>query len=356
MNNFLDPDRIAQARRRRGLSKLDLARAMRLTPRTLTRYETDGAPLRLAEALSDALGFPPGFFMRPVEARIEGPQITFQNPRASARARHAAVAAAELSVEVDWWISDRFKLPTVAVPSLHDHDPELAAGVVRGLWALGVNPLPNSVQLVESRGVRVYLLPRVAAEVRSFSAWLHAVPYIFLSRSRSPEAMRRDVLLEVGHLVLHPVRGNDAEDRREADRFATEFLIPTGSVFGVPRHPTLHQVLDAAERHRVTPGHLARALHGSGWITDWDYRQLRLDLADDDEGSMTAHERSGVFKKVLASVRATSRFIASDLNLPVGEVRAMMFGEELGPADPRVDLPARGPGGDPNRQRQLRVV
>lgn len=332
---FLDPERIALARTRRSMTKSDLARALGVTPRSITRYESDGAPPATAVGLADALGFPEEFFSIPSHSRIDSQSVNFRAARrAGARQRAAAVAAGEIGIEVDRWISERFSLRAVSVPQSLENEPALAARMLRADWALGAKPLPNAVQLVESRGVRVYTLPPVAEEVDAFSCWDDGVPYIFLSRRRSPERMRFDVAHELGHLVMHVAKsGDEAAQEREADRFASEFLMPREALPSqVRNNPTTAEVLDARSRLKVSAMALTRALHQAGRMGDWHYRQTCIDLSgrgyrSGEPGGMPTHEMSRVFPQVLGVVEAKE--IANDLRVPLDDVRALTFGVEL---------------------------
>lgn len=332
---FLDPERIALARTRRGMTKADLARALRVTPRTITRYESDGAPVSAASGLAHALEFPEEFFATPPTAQIEAEGVNFRAARrAGARQRAAAIAAGAIGIEVDRWINGKFTLPKVSVPRRLEGDPALAARVLRANWALGAKPLPNAVQLVESRGVRVYTLPPIAEEVDAFSCWHGDVPYIFLSRRRSPERMRFDVAHELGHLVMHVAKArDDAAQEREADQFASEFLMPREALSTQVRSsPTTTEVLEARSRLKVSAMALTRALHQAGRMSDWHYRQMCIDLSgrgyrSGEPGGMSTHEMSRVFPQVLKAVKAKD--IAADLHVPLDEVRALTFGVEL---------------------------
>src|SRR5699024_2050767 len=91
--SFLSPERLALARARRGMNKTDLARALGVTPRTITRYESDGAPSASAQTLSAVLGFPEGFFTADEAPEVDPGLVSFRAARkTTARLRNAAVA------------------------------------------------------------------------------------------------------------------------------------------------------------------------------------------------------------------------------------------------------------------------
>lgn len=348
-DRFLDPDRIRIARARRGLTKADLARELAVTPRSITRYETGEAPRDSAEALSRVLEFPVEFFTAAGAPEIEVGTVSFRAARkATARHRGAAIAAGSIGIEIDRWISQRFVLPPVDVPMHPGENPRLAARLVRAEWGLGTRPLPNGVQLAESRGVRVYTLPPIAEEVDAYSAWHDDKPFVFLARRRSPEGMRFDVAHELGHLVLHPAAAcDDAAQEREANDFASEFLIPRDAIPEYLRtNPSVAEVLEVRDQFKVSAMAVAYAAHGAGRMTDWAYRNMCIELSGrgyrrGEPGGMPTHERSRVFPQILGPQgTVTAREIAADLHVPVQEVRALTFGVELGPATAATDAPA----------------
>lgn len=363
-DRFLDPDRIRIARTRRGLTKADLARELGVTPRSVTRYETGEAPCDSAEALSRVLQFPTGFFTAADAPEIEVGTVSFRAARkATARHRGAAVAAGSIGIEIDRWIAHRFSLPTVDVPMHPGENPRLAARLVRAEWGLGTRPLPNAVQLAESRGVRVYTLPPIAEEVDAYSAWHDGKPFIFLARRRSPEGMRFDVAHELGHLVLHPAAAcDDAAQEREANDFASEFLIPRDAIPEYLRtNPPAAELLQVRDQFKVSAMAVAYATHAAGRMTDWAYRNMCIELSGrgfrrGEPGGMPTHERSRVFPQILGPQgTVTAQEIAADLHVPVQEVRALTFGVELGSAAAGVDAPAATTAALPG-QPQLRLV
>lgn len=356
-NAYLSPERIQVARMRRGLTKTELAHALGVTPRTITKYETEGAPSRSAESLGQALGFPAGYFAREQTTLFDASEVNFRAARkASGRQRQAAVAAGISGVEIDRWISDRFVLPPVDLPMLIGEHPGRAAQLLRGIWGLGTKPLPNLVQLAESRGVRVYSLPPFADAVDAYSIWSHDVPYVFLARHKTPERTRFDLAHELGHLVLHGSEPTDTAQEREADGFASEFLMPGASVVEyLPRNPTLAQLLAVRDTFKVSAMAIAFAGNRAGRYTEWAYRQACIELSQrgyrsGEPGGMRQHEMSRVFPQVLSSGRSsavTAQMIAEDLDLPLSDLHALTFGAELRPAQ-EMEAVALVP---PNRHR-----
>ncbi|MEV4127877.1 XRE family transcriptional regulator [Nocardia sp. NPDC049707] len=336
---YLNPDRIRIARMRRGMTKAELARQLSVIPRTIARYEAGEAPQHVAAALAGALDFPVGYFDRGGAPVFDSNEVRFRAARrASARECDAAVAAGISGVEIDRWISKRFLLPEMTLPPLAGNAPETAAQLLRGVWGLGTKPLPNLVQLCESRGVRVYSLPPFADAVDAYSMWRSGTPYVFLARRKSPERIRFDLAHEIGHLVLHD--GEPCETaaiEREADAFASEFLVPAASIVEyLPSNPSVTDILTVRDQFKVSAMALAMAAHKTGWISDWNYRQICIELStrgfrSSEPGGMPNYEMSRVFPQVFnrSSSKVSARIVANELNLPVGDVHALTFGAEL---------------------------
>lgn len=370
---FVDPSRITTARLRRGLTKSALARELQVTPRTVAKYEDVGAPVDRAGDLAAALTFPETYFLRGPAPRLDLQDVSFRaGTRVSVRTRQAAIASGRHGVEVAEWVARRFRLPATDIPRIEDTTPEEAARLLRELWGLGVRPLPNLVQLCESRGCRVLGLPALAAPVDAFSAWHEGEPHIFLARRRSPEGVRFDVAHELGHLVMHSAGISfemSAEQERAANRFASEFLLPTDGVTPhLPDAPSIELLLRVKKHFRVSALALARKAFTLGRLSEGAYRQTVSELArrgfryDEPDGT-GVHERSRVFDYVFAPERTgaySPAAVAGELGLPVSDIRALTLSSTLGVVDDvdgdRDAPPREETVEEPAARRHLRLV
>lgn len=357
MSDVLPGDRLETARLRRGMTTAAAARALGVTPRTYRRYEQDGAPVRQADNLATAFDFPRRFFVRDGDIRLDASEAIFRaGRRAPDAAKQAAVAVGRCGVDVDRYIRRRFVLPEVDLPDVSGHTPRTAARLLRDRWSLGDAPLPNLVQLCESRGVRVHGLPPSAYAVDAYSCWYDGDPYIFLARRRTPEGARFDIAHELGHLVMH--RGpSSSEDREvEADEFASEFLLPrTALAATVPRHPGLRDILRVRSAYRASAMATAVSLHRAGFLSDYAYRAVCRTLAgkgfrSSEPGGMGAYERSRVFSTVFSPDIPGALSVASvadDLGIPRDDVHALILGTRLQAVS---GTPGPSPGSGPPRR------
>lgn len=331
----IDPSRITLARQRRGLSMTALAAELRLTPRALSSYERDGAPVARAALLAEVLSVPPSFFLRGPVDLIEESRVAFRaRRRTAAYQRAAATAAGRIGIEFYEWLLERFTVPAPDLPDLDHEDPHLAAGALRARWGVSTGALPNLVHLSEAHGIRVLTLPPGAQQVDAFSLWHDEVPYVFLSTTKSPERSRFDLAHEIGHLVMHSRSGGSADIEREADAFASTLLMPRHELrTRIGRDAAVPQILQVKQQLKVSAMALNRALHGDCLMSDWTYRQNCIRLTQmgyrSGEPSGIARERSRVFQFMFSALKEralSARHIAHELGLTSADLHDLTFG------------------------------
>lgn len=330
--------RLTLARKRRGLTKVQLAEVAGIATRTLTAYEAgEREPSdEVVEALAAALGFPTAFFHAD-EVEIPSPvTATFRAySTMTAGQRDQALGAGGLTIELSKWIEDRFRLPHVDLLDLSQHDPETAAAAVRAAWGLGQKPIRNMVYLLESKGVRVFSLSLDCLAVDAFSLWREGVPYVFLNTQKSAERSRMDAAHELGHLVLHrdtPLGVKEMED--EARRFGAAFLIPKEDVMAqVTGLVTVRNLVTWKHKWNVSVTALAHRIHALGLINDWQYRLLCMHMGQrgyrKEEPEPSARETSQVLAKVFDALRRegmTKRSIATELHIREEDLESAIFG------------------------------
>ncbi len=345
------------------MTKVGLAMAVDLAPRTITQYER-GAQLPRQETLSRiaaTLDFPESFF---AQDDLDSPAVEAASFRAvsrmSARSRDQALSFAATAVDFSRWIDERFVIPTLNVPQFSDTAPELAADALRHEWGLSQAPIGHTIDLAERHGVRVFSLPRELADVDAYSFWLDSQPFILLNRSKSTERSRFDIAHELGHLTMHSsskAHGKQAE--QEANDFAAAFMMPEGDVIAyAPPAPTLPALIRLKRRWGVSLPALTRRLFKLNVLSEWQYRALFIDISRrgyrTDEPNSLPPERSQVIDKILhacADMNITPAAIANALSIQVRDLNDMTFGFDL-----VVDHPIEPPPYVSKRTPNLRVI
>ncbi|MFE5544745.1 ImmA/IrrE family metallo-endopeptidase [Streptomyces sp. SID5770] len=336
------PSRLAIARKRRGMTLVELGDRVGVSSQSLSNYErgrqVPSAPT--LRSLAGVLDFPLGFFSAPDLDEIDGKSVNFRaRSKLAASTREAALAESRLAVELSHWLDGRFKLPSVDLPTPgRKMDPGLAVDYLRSTWRLGEDSsIRNMIHLVEAHGVRVFSLAPEHPEVDAFSFWRDGRPYIFLNTMKSAPRSRFDVAHELGHLIMHAddeagVRTRAAE--KEADEFASNLLMPRRSLAArIPDNPTTDQVIRLKKHWNVSALALTYRLHALGRITDWQYRQSVIELGRlgyrTGEPNGGPHESSMLLQKVFTFLREqeiTPRHVAHELNTNLRELNSWVFG------------------------------
>lgn len=355
---MFNPQRFALARRRRGMKKRELATHIGVTERSVSGYESgtqEPEPGTLAK-IAKTLRFPEAFFFGD-DPEVPTPDVaSFRSlSKMTAGLRDSALGAGAIALLLNDWIEQRFDLPEPDLPDLGSERaaltnfealdklelsssaqaPEAAAEMLRAHWGLGEQPVKNMIALLESKGVRVYSLAIDAKEVDAFSMWSGGRPFMFLNTFKSAERCRFDAAHELGHLVMHQhahPQGPDLE--REANAFASAFLMPRASVLAMaPRSITIKSLIKYKKLWSVSVAALNYRLHSLGLSTEWAYRTLCIQIAQEgyrtEEPESIAHERSVILEKIFAALRADGvgkAGVAGELAISPEEINELTFG------------------------------
>jgi Zn-dependent peptidase ImmA (M78 family)/transcriptional regulator with XRE-family HTH domain len=159
-----------------------------------------------------------------------------------------------------------------------DDNPETIAAEVRKSMGLGDGPIPDLVSAVEAAGAVVMVTDLDAARIDAIGNWPEGHRPIFMMNSAAPADRRRFSLAhEVGHAVMHQVPKPDQEV--EADRFASELLMPTNTVRGELANVNLASLVDLKTRWGVSMSALIRKARDVNAISDYDYKRLNIALS-----------------------------------------------------------------------------
>lgn len=338
MARTFNPSRLDLARRRRGFTKISLAEAVGISPRTLVTYSAhEQEPnAELVAKFATILRFQLEFFYGPT---LDEPPVDGSSFRAlstlTARLRDQATAAGSLGMSLSDWIGDRFRLPVSDIPRYQKVDAEAAAMEIRSQWHLGERPIKNMIHLLELHGVRVFSLSEDTAAIDAYSFWRGDVPYMFLNTMKSAERSRMDAAHELGHLILHWQGGPQSRQAElEAQKFGSAFLMPRGSVVArAPRGARLNQIIDAKSYWTVSVVSLTYRMHKLHMLSDYEYRRLFTEIGRRnyriDEPNPAVRETSQVLGKVFRALRdegTTMSRVAKKLAIYPDELSKIIFG------------------------------
>lgn len=230
--------RLRQARTMQALSLRGLADALkgRVSHNALAKYE-NGEMMPGTDVLgqlADTLGQPPDFFFRPFTLKLK--EIKFRKRAKLGAKEEDAIREQSLEFferyhEIEELVTEprKFEEKLKFKPVRTPEDAEAAANALRKQWQLGLDPLPNLVELLESKGIKVYEVATGGSDFDGFSAKTEIGPVIVLGWHLNKNVLRKRMTTvhELAHIILPLAEGlSEKEEEAIAARFGGAFLLP----------------------------------------------------------------------------------------------------------------------------------
>lgn len=231
----MNGERLRQVRRLRRLTQKRLGDLSGVTPAAISQIESGAMQPsdQLAKKLSSATGFSVDYLDQPSGPELSLGSLAFRARRsATKRDLYEAQAWAEIVFETMCGLEKHFDLPPVRVPQLEGEDPKAAAEITRAAIGLPPDrPIRNVTYAMEQAGALVLAIPVSVERRDAFSTWTSEPrprPLVVVCTAGAPgDRLRRSLAHELGHIVLHRgPRGAVATLEKEAEQFASEFLMP----------------------------------------------------------------------------------------------------------------------------------
>ena len=319
---MFNPNRLNIARMRRKLTGKELAQRVGLSEVTISRLGKAGNPeLSTIDGIAKELNFPKDFFYG---NDIDIPtNASFRSLKAmTGKERDAGLSAGSLAYLVSDWVSSKFNLPPVDLDCGSERTPDVVARILRQHWGLGEKPISNVINVLESKGIRVFSVGKDTKNVDAFSCWRNNTPYIFLNTFKTPELIRFDAINQLGHLVLHKhKKAKGREEEEKANKFASFFLIPLIDMASIT---SLNQLVKEKKRWGVSVSALAYRLHKAQVLSDWKYRTLCNQIKQRiTEPNGLEYEKSVVWEKVFKD-GITKDQLSTELCIPTTELENLL--------------------------------
>jgi transcriptional regulator with XRE-family HTH domain len=180
------------------------------------------------------------------------------------------------------------EIPHVEVDDLTT--PADAARQLRAGWASPNGPLDSVVGLVESAGALVAcreLVAPVPLDSGAETIPVDAVscspagegPLVLLNMGTPAERQRFTLAHELGHMVMHQVP--HPEQEKQANSFAAELLMPARAIRAdlTRENLSVRRLLELKSQWKVSIWALLRRAHTLGVISDWQYRNLAVEMS-----------------------------------------------------------------------------
>ena len=245
------------------LRRLEDAIGNLVTAQAISKYERDESMPSSGTliALADALGVSVDYLVGDQDMVLE--RVDFRKKTIASKREEAQVEAKVLAMVERYLVVEKLlNLPSVEwdkprdapFPVVNDlSEADRGARALRYYWGLGIEPIPNLVEILEERGIKV-----LASELTSIDGLLAQVrrsddstlPVVVVNSKDSGERQRFTIAHEVGHLAL-AVRGKVVVEKA-ANRFAGAFLMPAEALWSeVGKHRTSVSIGELCELKRL---------------------------------------------------------------------------------------------------------
>ncbi len=291
-------ERIRQARQLNALNQRRLAEMVGVSHNAISKYEKEedipssGVLLRLAKALDVSLDY---FFREP--------SVELGDPRfRHSKGRFLKKEEKKLLADIREWLerygeleqiferksSNAFVLPEGFPHSVSSLDrAEKRAEELRRLWDLGSDPIPDMVELLEGKGIRVFQVERDD----SFESLVVPVSnepgdeyVIVVNSSFSGDHQRLSLAHELGHMMLKPSKSTAVNEEEMAFRF--------GAAFIVPRQAAIEELGEHRTQLGIEELHSLKHKYGLS-MQAWIRRAAELGIIRSAEPLLSEFERNG---------------------------------------------------------------
>ena len=242
--------RIKRARAAAGLSMQALGKHVGVSANMIKKYEHNvsmpGSAVLIK--LGKALGVRSEYFFRPVNVTLSGVKY---RKRSNTPAAVLKRIEADVLDQAERWQELANLWPTFPIPAFTGisdiseriatlEEVEQVADQLRERWQLGLNPLPNLVDVLESHGVLVIITE--VDDLDKFDGLQAKVaeqPVVVVSSNWPGDRQRFTLAHELGHLLLDNRLSSELDHEKACNRFASALILPADSIrrhLGEKRH------------------------------------------------------------------------------------------------------------------------
>jgi Zn-dependent peptidase ImmA (M78 family)/DNA-binding XRE family transcriptional regulator len=233
--------RLHRARKAAGLSLRELGERVGVSHASIKKYE-DGDAMPSSDVLlqlARALRVRTEYFFRPDAVALEG--IEYRKRSSLPKKRldaitHEVLDQIERRIELENLFPQSPVKSFAPVEDVNDHMTSMdqiedVADRVRSAWNLGFDPIPDLIDVLETNGIRVFMIEAdTENKFDGLAASVSGMPIVVVGRHWPGDRQRFTLAHELGHLMLEGRLAQDLNEEKACNRFAGAFLFPRESV------------------------------------------------------------------------------------------------------------------------------
>lgn len=266
-------------REQRALSQTEVATRLGVRQAVFSKYENGSniPPEESQKKLSEIFHYPLSFFQQDSEDIPIG--LVYHRKRTSllASLRNKIEAEVRLRSLDILKMSDQQKIHSNII-GRNALSPNEMASAIREHWHISTGPIDNLIEILEENGIIVIYFDFNTDKLDGFFLKLRAdLICIALNSNEAFSADRNRFTLahELGHALLHGNILPDKTTEKEADEFASAFLLPENDILPQINTPlSFAKLMELKRIWKVSIGAIIFRAHKLGAINDFMYRKL----------------------------------------------------------------------------------
>lgn len=230
-------ERLNRARSASGFSMAALGKAVGVSANMIKKYEhNDSLPSSLTLIkLSKALGVRSEYFFRPIQIELKGVEY---RKRSSTSKKILNRIHSDVLDQAERWQElanlwpvfpiKKFEQPNQLLTNIVSLDQvDDFSDALRDKWFLGLNPIPDLIDVLESKGILVIVTDvEKGAKFDGLQAEVSGQPVVVVSSNWPGDRQRFTLAHELGHLLLHDRLSPELDEEKACNRFASAFILP----------------------------------------------------------------------------------------------------------------------------------
>ena len=340
--------RLKMARKAAGLSLRKTGELICLSHASIKKYEDGKASpsSNILLKLAQLFGVRTEYFFRPAIAEIG--EIKFRKRHTlPKKALEVIQQVIRDQIERRFEVENLFPKSSIVsfeIPKFLPQDVthldqiEEIASSVRKQWDLGLSPIHDMVDVLESHGIKVFIIQSNIEDFDGLAATIQKVPIIVVSAGWPGDRQRFTLAHELGHCILDHRLSANVDEEKACNRFAGALLLPKEALIkeiGQNRSSIeMRELLLLKEEYGISMAAICHRIYELKIVNESFFKRMMTAFKKKgwnrkEPGTPTEPEKSHIFEQMVFHALAEDYIgdskAAELLNLPLDEFRARRF-------------------------------